>query len=231
MHALSDSRERELRARRETLAAPPSRSAAEAVDPLGFTEPAGAGEPGEVSPSRLITAMAFLEGLARLGDSGPGAGRRVRQWWIADVLPLGCVEPSSELRETGHAPLSLAALDEDPAALQAMLLDARRRVVVALETALRDPAALSDVLVQLGLVRRSDAGWAPSVASDRPLSDLLLALVVSDMLDRPRLYRDRFALCRRCDRISFDRALTGRRGCLEHPIRAIMRGRRAITGR
>lgn len=229
MHALSDSRERELRARRTTAAAPPS--VGRAVDPLAFTEPAGPGQTGDVSPSRLITAMAFLEGLAPSLVQRSGTGQRVLQWWVADVMPLGCVESSGELRETGHEPLTLTALDHDPAALHAMLLDARRRVVVALETALRDPAALSDVLIQLGLIRRSETGWVPSVASDRPLSDLLLALIVSDMLDRPRLYRDRFALCRKCDRISFDRALTGRRGCLDHPIRAIKRGRRAITGR
>lgn len=233
MHALSDSRERELRARRATLAAPrPSADAARRVDPLAFTEPdqsrgeTAALEAG-VSPSRLITAMAFLEGLAHAGS-----GRRIRQWWADDVRPLGCVESTGELRETGHAPLSFDALDDEPAALQAMLVDARRRVVAALEAALRDPAALSDVLVQLGLVRREPSGWVASVGGDRPLSDLLLALIVSDMLDRPKLYRERFALCRRCDRISFDRSLTGLRGCLEHPMRQpSKKGRRAVTKR
>lgn len=189
------------------------------VDPLGRTaldQPRGAPDAGG---ARLIAAMTFLEGVAHHGTSA-----RFLQWWSEDVLPLGCVEGSPSIRETGHERLSLEALEDQPQALRALLVSARRNVVVALEAALRDPRALSDVLVQTGLVAPdARGGWSPSVGADRALSDLLLALVVSDMLDRPRLYRDRFALCRRCDRISFQRSLTGRRGCLEHPER---RGRR-----
>lgn len=187
-----------------------SRSGRE-VDPLAFTEPERAS--GDASPSRLIAAMTFLDGVA-----SHGSGARVRAWWYEDVLPLGCIVGGSYLREAGHAPIALDALEADPIALQSLLSEARRKVVVALEAALRDPRSLSDVLVQTGLLKIAPAGgWTPSVGAERGLSELVLALIVSDMLDRPRLYRARFALCRRCERISFQRALTGRRGCLDHP--------------
>lgn len=188
---------------------------ADEVDPLGRTaldQPRGGPDTGG---ARLIAAMTFLDGVAHHGTAA-----RFLQWWNEDVRPLGCVAAVSSIRETGHRPIALDGLEEVPQALRALLVAARRNVVVALESALRDPRTLSDVLVQTGLVAPdAQGGWSPSVGPDRALSDLLLALVVSDMLDRPRLYRDRFALCQRCDRISFQRALTGRRGCLEHRVK------------
>jgi len=171
---------------------------------------------GPSPPSSLIAAMAFLDGVSRVGGV-----EALASWLAHDVVLWGWAEPRTAVREHGHAPLPLSgSTDRDVA--RRLLDDARRRTVAGLRTlvAVNPDDSLPFTLIQRGLVTCGvGSRWQPRVGAHRDLSELVLALIVADMLGRREIYRDRLCVCSVCDRVSFSPGASGRLGCFEHKHR------------
>ena len=177
------------------------------------TETAPPVDPRGPRPSSLIAAVAFLDGVSRIGT-----GQALSAWLARDVVVWGWAEPRHTVVEAGHPPFELwTPSDEEP--LRALLREAAASVVRGLrslrEATGNEPLALA--LIERASVRRAaNRRWEPFVSADKPLSELVLSLIVADMLERPGIYRERLAICKRCDRVSFQPTVTGRDGCLDH---------------
>jgi hypothetical protein len=170
-----------------------------------------------------ICGAAFVDSVARLGT------RNAFDTWLSQ--DLGFMAPAEGWGGLYESEAFERCAKAGALELRTILTEARGRVVAELAGWNRDPASdlFLHALAHAGALRRTSTGrWSPTASARMRLSDLVLALFATDILDRRETYVLRLCVCKTCGRISFDPALGERSGCAEHPD-LVARGERQLS--